>query len=140
MSTNQLVQMAILENQAFALMSRLHVTMRRQLNRVTDIEYMRINPDYCRYLIDLAMQSENDDMHGIGSKLQELYFGENGLFVITPPKPPLIERRKNVAATMPNSVSPPVGAAPMKVKPQPEKAHAAENAMEVNRAYVGSLR
>jgi Amt family ammonium transporter len=41
-------------NQAFALMGRLHVILRRQSGRITDIEYMRIDPGYCRYLLELA--------------------------------------------------------------------------------------
>jgi hypothetical protein len=44
MSAHEQATHAALENQAFSLMGRLHVTLRRQNGRVTDIEYMRIAP------------------------------------------------------------------------------------------------
>jgi hypothetical protein len=140
MSTNQLVQLAVQENHAFALMARLHVTMRRSMNRVTDIEFMRISPDYCRHLLELALKSENEDLQSIAIKLREIYFGENGLFVIAPPKPPLIERRKNSAAATQNPAPSSANTTPAKTRSAPEESHGLERGMESNRAYVGSLR
>ena len=75
------------ENHAFALMSRLHVALRRQTQRITDIEYMRVSPDYCRHVLDLAAKSVLPDIKELGAKLEELYFGENGLFVADSGKP-----------------------------------------------------
>lgn len=132
MTTNQLVQMAVVENQAFALMGRLHVTMRRHMNRVTDIEYMRISPDYCRHLLELALKSDNEDLRNVGVKLRDIYFGENGLFVIAPPKPPLIDRRKNMAASA-NPV-------PSRTSTNSDDTREMERPAESNRAYIGSLR
>jgi hypothetical protein len=140
MTTNQFVQMAVVENHAFALMGRLHVTMRRHMNRVTDIEFMRISPDYCRHLLELALKSENEDLQSIGVKLREIYFGENGLFVIAPPKPPLIDRRKNTASAAQNPATFSATAAPVKTRAAPEEPQGLERPMETNRAYVGSLR
>ncbi|MGZ3157803.1 MAG: hypothetical protein ACXU7H_01840 [Burkholderiaceae bacterium] len=140
MTTNQLVQMAVLENQAFSLMGRLHVTMRRHMNRVTDIEYMRVSPDYCRHLLELALKSDNEDLRNIGVKLRDVYFGENGLFVIAPPKPPLIDRRKNAAAPAQNTTPSSANPAPIKTRVAPEESHSLDRGIESNRAYVGSLR
>jgi|GEM_PF-569571 len=75
------------DNLAFSLMARMHVILRRQNERVIDIEYMRIDPVYCRYILDLALELPNTDLHDICLKLEEIYFGEHGLFVATEPAP-----------------------------------------------------
>lgn len=131
---------AALENQAFALMGRMHVTIRRQTGRVTDIEYMRIDPVYCRYLINLALEVPNDDLHQICEKLQEIYFGPEGLFVRSPPKQPLIARLSGAAskpalpaefAALPEVVEQAAAAPPL----TPEQANEA-----VDQTYIGRLR
>ncbi|TCS36466.1 hypothetical protein EDC30_1065 [Paucimonas lemoignei] len=103
MSANQMARLAELENQAFSLMGRLHVVLRRETGRITDVEYMRIDPAYCRHLIQLAAQSGHIDLIKIAERLHDIYFGENGLFVAQPPKPPLLERLGNAvtASTAP---------------------------------------
>ena len=42
---------------------------------------MRIDPGYCRHVLALAAASGNEDLRQIGLKLEEIYFGENGLFM-----------------------------------------------------------
>ena len=121
---------AALENQAFALMGRLHVTLRRQTGRVTDIEYMRIDPGYCRYLLKMASLSDNEDLHDIGLKLQEIFFGDEGLFVRAEPKAPLLARLKEPPAPQP-VMAPSVPAAP---------AAAPGTDDPVDRGYIGRLR
>jgi len=117
---------AALENQAFALMGRLHVTLRRQTGRVTDIEYMRIDPGYCRYLLKVAALSPIGDLQELSVKLQEIFFGPEGLFVAAEPNPPLIERLKEASL-------PP--AAPAAASPS-----ASGNDDPVDRGYIGRLR
>lgn len=119
---------AALENQAFALMGRLHVTLRRQTGRVTDIEYMRIDPAYCRYLLKMASLSPIEDLQELSVKLQEIFFGPEGLFVVAEPKPPLIDRLKE-------HVPPPVAHAATPAATTP-----ADNGDAVDRGYVGRLR
>jgi hypothetical protein len=87
MQAHHLVAASAKENQAFALMSRLHVALRRQTQRIIDIEYMRMSPDYCRHVLDLAAQSTLPDIHELGIKIEDLYFGANGLFVAPSAKP-----------------------------------------------------
>jgi hypothetical protein len=87
------------ENHAFALMGRLHVTLRRQTGRVTDIEYMRIDQNYCRYLLKMAAESDNPDLQDISAKLQEIFFGADGLFVVPEPRQPLLSRLADPAET-----------------------------------------
>jgi hypothetical protein len=130
---------ALLENQAFALMGRMHVILRRQSGRVTDIEYMRIDPGYCRHLLDLASQQPNEDLQQIVAKLAEIYFGPDGLFVAAPPKPPLLARLAGAAAPATATASAP--AAPM---PQPAEAvppsRGADHGEAVDKTYIGRLR
>ena len=92
MSVNTHLQNAMSDNLAFSLMARMHVILRRQNERVIDIEYMRIDPGYCRYILDLAIKLPNEDLHQLCVKLEEIYFGETGLFVTAPPAEPLISR------------------------------------------------
>ena len=121
---------AALENQAFALMGRLHVTLRRQTGRVTDIEYMRIDPAYCRYLLKMASLSPIEDLQELSVKLQEIFFGPEGLFVRAEPKPPLLARLAEPAA--------PASAPPAPATTAPVTGHEAEDA--VDRGYIGRLR
>jgi hypothetical protein len=118
---------AALENQAFALMGRLHVTLRRQTGRVTDIEYMRINPDYCRYLLKMASLSDNADLQELSVKLQDIFFGDEGLFVRAEPKPPLLTRLTEQAAA-PTAPAKPAASTP------------SDSDDPVDRGYIGRLR
>jgi len=134
MSTSSLIQNAMSDNLAFSLMARLHVILRRQNGRVTDIEYMRVNPDYCRSILDMALELPNPDLHDICQKLDEIYFGEDGLFVTPPPPDPLINRmlaRKQASNKLNESHLP-----AMSKMPVPVLDH---NAM-VDQTYIGRLR
>jgi hypothetical protein len=80
-----------LENQAFGLMGRLHVMLRREIGRVTDIKYMSSNPEYCRQVLDMAFAIANPDLRAIGKKLEKIYFGERGLFESLPVNAPVVK-------------------------------------------------
>jgi hypothetical protein len=129
MTAHQQTTMAALENQAFALMGRLHVILRRQSGRITDIEYMRTDPAYCRHVLQLALQTPVEDVHQICEKLQEIYFGNEGLFVRSPPKAPLITRFGN--PTVPPPAHPQASA---------EKSASHSPDEHVDRTYIGRLR
>jgi len=77
----------VLESQAFGLMGRLHVLLRREIGRVTDIKYMNTNPEYCAHVLELAATVANPDLHAMGEKLEEIYFGAGGLFADSHFKP-----------------------------------------------------
>lgn len=118
-----------LESQAFGLMGRLHVLLRREIGRVTDIKYMSTNPEYCWHVLELAHSVANPDLHAMCQKLEEIYFAEGGLFADSPFKP----RRLMVAHS--SRVSIPIEhAAPEVVEPD------AELAVESDQHYVGRLR
>lgn len=117
------------ENHAFALMGRLHVTLRRQTGRVTDIEYMRIDQNYCRYLLKMTAESDNPDLQDISAKLKEIFFGADGLFVTAEPRQPLLSRLADAA-------EPPVATTSTKSRPSSSPA----DDDEVDRGYIGRLR
>lgn len=133
--------LASLENQAFALMARLHVILRRQTGRVTDIEYMRIDPVYCRHVLNLAQTLQNDDLPPICEKLQEVYFGPEGLFVRSPPKQPLISRLGGVPADTASPAALPQADSNLK-SPTKEAFERHHNELNeaVEKGYIGRLR
>lgn len=110
-----------MESEVFALMGRLHVILRRETGRITDIEYMRQDPAYCRHVLDLAAHSGNADVVALRERLESLYFGPAGLFV-KPAQRPLLAR----------------GAAPHPFAATHAPAHDAGQA--ASKTYVGRLR
>lgn len=86
MNAHEIVSMQALESQAFALAARLHVILRREKGRITDIEYMRRDADYCRHVIGLIDREESDDVRALCTKLEELYLGPHGVFIRLAPK------------------------------------------------------
>lgn len=81
MNAQDIVNVQTLESQAFALAARLHVILRREKGRVTDIEYMAQDAAYCRYVLGLGGSAESVDAPALCSKLEELYLGPYGVFI-----------------------------------------------------------
>jgi hypothetical protein len=121
MSAYEQVNIATLENQAFALMARLHVILRREKGRVTDIEYMRNHPSYCRHVLGLIEVTDTAEVRELGARLDEIFFGQRGLFINKPAAPPLLARR------------------PVPAKPEPV-VRAAPPPVVAPQTYVGRLR
>ncbi len=114
---------ATLDNHGFALIARLHVILRRQKGRITDIDYMRANPTYFRHVLSLIDATDPDEVRELCTKLEEVYFGPGGLFaLLTPPK-------AAVAAALPGPVEIPALLAAQSGK-----------AASVNQKYIGRLR
>lgn len=80
MSANSQAPRQVLENQAFALMGRIHILLRRETGRVTDIRYMSINPEYCLHVIELGSTAADPILKSMCETLKDIYFGEGGLF------------------------------------------------------------
>lgn len=117
------------ESQAFALMGRLHVQLRREIGRVTDIKYMSTNPEYCLHVLELANSTSNAELQAMSYKLEDIYFGEGGLFVNSPFKP----RRMMVSSS--SRVSIPLEHAATEVVET-----TTDHAVEADQHYVGRLR
>lgn len=131
MNTQQRVTLAQLDTQAFALMGRLHVTLRRETGRVIDIEYMRHDPAYCSHVLDLAEHLEHDVVREICLRLREIFFGAGGLFTARQSHPLLAPGAVPLAAAQ---------ASPTSGRPDaPASTTAAEPPIE-EQAYVGRLR
>ena len=92
MNTPQRITLAQLDTQAFALMGRLHVALRRETGRVIDIEYMRHDPDYCKHVLELAGQLDHAGMQEICMRLREIFFSAGGLFMAQESRPLLTPR------------------------------------------------
>ncbi len=118
------------ESVAFGLMGRMHVLLRREIGRVTDIKYMSTNAEYCWHVLELAHSVANPDLQAMCQKLEDIYFAEGGLFADSPFKP----RRLSVASSSRVSIPIEHAAVPEVVEPE------AEVAVESDQHYVGRLR
>jgi hypothetical protein len=117
MKAHEMVNQQTLESRIFALAARLHVILRREKGRVTDIEYMRLDPAYCRHVLGLVDSAQPEPVYTLCSTLEELYFGERGLFARRAPALPV-----------------PIPAAVTPLSPPPLKAVAGTG------RYIGRLR
>ena len=57
------------DSHIYGLLGRIHVLLRRTLNRITDVEYMRVNADYTREIIRVAAASGNEELLELCAKL-----------------------------------------------------------------------
>lgn len=58
------------DSHIYGLLGRIHLLMRRVLNRITDVEYMRINADYAREIVRIAEGSDHAELHELCAKLR----------------------------------------------------------------------
>ena len=75
-----------LSEKIFGLLGRLHVMLRREIGRVTDIKYMSLNADYCLHVIELAREVHSAELDKVCIALEEHFFGVNGVFGVELPK------------------------------------------------------
>lgn len=55
----------------YGLLGRIHVMMRRVVNRITDVEYMRINKEYSREIVRIGEASDNAELVELCAKLRK---------------------------------------------------------------------
>lgn len=101
MNALEIVSVQALESQAFALAARLHVILRREKGRITDIEYMQRDAAYCRHVLGLVDVQESDDMRALCTKLEELYLGPHGIFIRQAPPTPKVLAEPEPVPSMP---------------------------------------
>lgn len=75
------------ENDKFVLQTRLFVIMRRALTRVIDLEYLRTDRKYAEIILQLAEDSNDEDLLDVVAKLRPL-MGIPGLKPIAVAAPP----------------------------------------------------
>lgn len=54
----------------YGLLGRIHVMMRRVLNRITDVEYMRINKDYSREIVRIGEAAGHAELSELCARLR----------------------------------------------------------------------
>jgi hypothetical protein len=57
------------DSHIYGLLGRIHVLLRRTVNRITDVEYMRFNADYAREIIRVAAATGNQELLELCAKL-----------------------------------------------------------------------
>lgn len=58
--------------EAFTLSTQIYVRMRRVTGRVIDVMYMVQNKDYAKYVIALALETEDDELKRCVERLKSL--------------------------------------------------------------------
>ena len=125
-------EIEVLESQAFNLMGRLHVILRREIGRVTDIKYMASSPEYCAHVLGLASRVSNPQLQDITDKLGDIYFGANGLF--GEPNFRLAKPAVYRPLRQPASTSQPIAEKAL----SPQEGH--DHTDDIDPSYVGRLR
>ena len=64
----------MLESEKLALAAHLHVVLRRQVGRVTDVEWLIRDMAYAREIIALALSSPHEDCQSWARKLEAALF------------------------------------------------------------------
>lgn len=54
----------------YSLLGRVHLLMRRQVNRITDVEYMRVNKEYSREIVRLGLESGHPELVELCDRLR----------------------------------------------------------------------
>ena len=61
-----------MENELFAVLGRLHVLMRREHNRIIDVEYASESQEYARELIRLARATAHPELATLADRMESL--------------------------------------------------------------------
>jgi hypothetical protein len=57
----------------FSVAGRIHVLLRRELNRIIDVEWMCADPVYAREVIKLARTADFDELHKLADRVEEVH-------------------------------------------------------------------
>lgn len=57
----------------FSVAGRMHVLLRRESNRIIDVEWMCADPIYAREVIKLARTVESDELHRLAGRVEEVH-------------------------------------------------------------------
>lgn len=61
------------EEVLFSLAGRMHVLLRREINRIIDVEWMCIDPAYAREVIKLARTVESEELHKLADRVEQVH-------------------------------------------------------------------
>ena len=57
----------------FSLAGRMHVLLRREINRIIDVEWMCIDAGYAKEVIKLARSAETDELHKLADRIEAVH-------------------------------------------------------------------
>ena len=57
----------------FSLAGRLHVVLRREINRIVDVEWFCSNAAYAREVIKLARNAQSDELNKLAERIEEVH-------------------------------------------------------------------
>lgn len=57
----------------FSLAGRAHVLLRREINRIIDVEWMCVDPAYAQEVIKLARSTGSDELHKLADRVEEVH-------------------------------------------------------------------
>ncbi|MBI5919323.1 MAG: hypothetical protein HY849_08130 [Nitrosomonadales bacterium] len=84
--------------QIFSIAGRMHVLLRREMNRIIDVEWACENAAYAQEIIRISEQSTMPELHDLAVRLREIYPAVNPgkviapTLVVAPPPEPKAER------------------------------------------------
>ena len=57
----------------FSVAGRIHVLLRRELNRIIDVEWMCADPVYAKEVIKLARAVDSDELHKLADRVEQVH-------------------------------------------------------------------
>ena len=57
----------------FSVAGRIHVLLRRELNRIVDVEWMCADAVYAREVIKLARTADSDELHKLADRVEQVH-------------------------------------------------------------------
>ena len=57
----------------FSLSGRIHVLLRRETNRIVDVEWMMVNVDYVREILKISRSTESAELHELARRIEALH-------------------------------------------------------------------
>lgn len=82
----------------FSLAGRMHVLLRRETNRIIDVEWMCADPVYAKEVIKLARTVESDELHKLAERVEEVHPRLPRIERLAPPIP--LEPESKYVATL----------------------------------------
>ena len=59
----------------FSLAGRIHVLLRREVNRIVDVEWICVDGTYAKEVIKLARKTQSDELHKLADRIEQVHPG-----------------------------------------------------------------
>lgn len=57
----------------FSLCARIHVLLRRETRRIVDVEWMAVNVEYVREILNISLATENAELRELVQRIETLH-------------------------------------------------------------------